>query len=135
MVSYPRLPRALDAVIKILSDAHTGVTVDVSMPRTRPSKVVLVSLLNADSPNIVSHVPRILVECWAAGTDRYKTAYDMALDSIQALQNAESTFVENIWVRRFTDVQGPVSFPDPDVPDMERFQFHGDLHLGVTPAS
>jgi hypothetical protein len=135
VVSHPRKPRALDVPITVLQTEHPGVLVDVSMPRTRPAKFIKVSLLTARSPNVVSYRPRILVECWAGGTNRYHTAYDMALDSIKALEDAGSTFVEDIWVRCFDDIEGPVPFPDPDVPEMERFQFHGDLHLGVTPGS
>jgi hypothetical protein len=135
VVNHPRKPRALDAVIGILDAAFPTVAVDVAMPRTRPAKFIKVSLLNAQSPNVASYRPRILVECWAGGTNRYHTAYDMALDAVKALEDAGSTFVEDIWVRCFDDVEGPVPLPDPDVPEMERFQFHGNLHLGVTPGS
>jgi hypothetical protein len=40
-----------------------------------------------------------------------------------------------VWVRNWHNEQGPVDFPHPQIIDMDRWQFTGDLSLSTTTAS
>jgi hypothetical protein len=97
-------------------------------PGTRPSKYIVVSLLNTDFPNPAFTVARPLVECWAESS---AVAEEMAGHAVRALKNAKGQQFATGWVKSFDNIQGPLELNDPDIQDRRRYQFHGDLYLST----
>jgi hypothetical protein len=124
-------PAVLTA-IRILEEAFDPVRVSSQMPRTRPPMFVRVTRIGGGQTNPVTDIARILVECWGPGI---ASAESMANTARAALRNAAGITFGTAYVRSFSNEQGPVDFPDPDVPDMTRFQFFGDLNLSTKPAA
>lgn len=121
-------PDGLRAAITVLADAFPDVHVAGAVPRTRPDQFVYVSQIGATQPNPNTDKPRILVECWAPTP---KIAHDMAYTAGTALRNAAGSIVEDVFIRRWDNQQGPTDFPDPAVSDQERWQIFGDLNIST----
>lgn len=130
MASWSTPPASVKAAIAILEDALPGILVTPRVPKTRPTQFVRVTRAGGGLVNPVTDSPRILVECWATS---YGQAETMANTARAALRNAQSQYWAGIFVRRWRwdSEDGPVDWPDPDVTDMERFQFHGDLEVSI----
>lgn len=131
MTIYPTPKPAVKTAISILADAF-GVYALVSarMPRQRPTRFVVVSRIGGRQDTPVTDVARILVECFGPDVE---TVEAMTATARTALRNAISTDVDGeVWVRNWSGEQGPTDFPHPDVLDMERWQFQGDLSLSTT---
>lgn len=130
--SWPVPQPAVKTAIAILTDALDPVPVVPTVPRTRPPMFIRVSRIGGGQTNPVTDIARILVECWGPGI---ATAESMANTARAALRNAGGTTVGTAYVRSFRNEQGPVDFPDPDVSDMTRFQFFGDLNISTNPVT
>lgn len=131
MTIYPTPKPAVKTAISILADAF-GVyaLVAARMPRQRPTRFVVVSRIGGRQDTPITDVARILVECFGPDVE---TVEAMTATARTALRNAISTDVDGeVWVRNWSGEQGPTDFPHPDVLDMERWQFQGDLSLSTT---
>ncbi len=130
MSGYPTSKPALSAAQTILAGAMTPIPVSTKIPfPTRPGKFVRLQRAGGNRPLLVTDAARILVELWATTVAH---AEQMSGDAIAALQNAEGTLVDGMFVRGFDNIDGPVDFPDPDITDMERWQFQGDLLVSTS---
>lgn len=130
--SWPTPKPAVLTAIRILDEALDPIPVSSKMPRNRPPMFVRVSRIGGGQNSIVTDTARILVEVWGPGT---ATVEAMANTARAALRNAGGTNVDGVWVRAWTNEQGPVDFPDFDVPDMARWQFFGDLLVSTKDAA
>lgn len=130
MTIYPTPKPAVKTVITVLAEAF-GVYAQVSarMPKKRPVRFVQVSRVGGRWDNPVTDVARILVECFGPDVE---TVEAMTATARTALRNAISTEVDDVWIRDWSGEQGPVDLPHPDVMDMERWQFHGDISVSTT---
>lgn len=130
---------AVKTAISVLQDAF-GVYALVSarMPKQRPIRFVRVTRVGGRQRDLATDVARILVECFGPDVE---TVEAMTGTARAALRNAVSTLVDgDVWIRDWTNEQGPVDFPHPEIIDMERWQFTGDFILStmtakVTPGS
>jgi hypothetical protein len=121
---------AVKTAITILAEAF-GVYALVSarMPKQRPIRFIRVTRVGGQQDNPVTDVARLLVECFGPDVE---TVEAMSATARTALRNAISTNVDDVWVRDWSGEQGPVDFPHPDILDMERWQFQGNLSLSTT---
>jgi hypothetical protein len=120
---------AVKTCISILADAF-GVYALVSarMPKQRPIRFVKVTRVGGSQDDAITDVARLLVECFGPDVE---TVESMTATARTALRNAISTVVDNVWVRNWSNEQGPVDFPHPEILDMERWQFQGSLSLST----
>ena len=120
---------AVKVAIAILAEAFGEYAlVAARMPRQRPVRFVRVTRVGGGLTNHVTDTARLLIECF--GLD-VQTCENMTGTARAALRNAVSTVVEDSWVRNYDNEQGPVDFPHPDILDMDRWQFHGELSLST----
>ncbi|MGV7251929.1 hypothetical protein PJJ30_24175 [Mycobacterium kansasii] len=97
------------------------------IPDVRPEKFGRVSRAGGRLQSLVTDSARLLVELWVNKSAGGSVAAELlCCDAIAALQNAQGTTVGGVFIRGFTNIDGPVDFPDPEVTDMERWQFQGD---------
>lgn len=127
MLIWPSPRPAVKAALGVLDVAFGTVPVDTRTPRVRPEKFVKVSRVGGGMDNPVTDIARILVECWAK-TDAVAEA--MSGTAISALRNAGGTQVDDMFIRYFGNIDGPVQYDEPDI-DMVRWQFHGDLYVST----
>jgi hypothetical protein len=110
-------------------DAKFGFTVSDTMPKTRPPQIILVSHMGGSRPNPAQSIHRLLIECWA---NKFQfNLEEMCAEASAALRNSRGKSFADAFSFGWTNEQGPVDFPDPDVTDMSRWQFHGDLTLST----
>lgn len=125
---YPTPKPALQAAIAILTPAMSPTLVAFRMPDARPTQFVRVSRVGGRMLNLVTDSPRILVECWGPDVG---TVEGMCNTARAALLNSCGHYFAGVYVREWTNEQGPVDFDDPEVTDMRRWQFHGDLRVST----
>lgn len=106
--------------------------VSAKMPKQRPIRFVQVSRIGGTQTDPITDNARLLIECFGPDTE---TVEAMSATARTALRNAISTVVDGVWVRNWHNEQGPVDFPHPQIIDMDRWQFTGDLSLSTTTAS
>lgn len=130
MTIYNTPKPAVKTALSILRDAF-GVyaLVSAAMPKQRPIRFVQVSRIGGHQDDPITDHARILVECF--GPD-IETVENMTGTARAALRNAISTTVDGVWVRNWSNEFGPVDFPHPQIIDMDRWQFQGDLSLSTT---
>jgi metal-dependent amidase/aminoacylase/carboxypeptidase family protein len=121
---------ALLGTVTILEEAFgTYAMVSTKMPaRNRPERFVRVSRTGGGQDNPVTDRARILVECFAKDTAQ---AEAMCNTARAALRNACSTFVAGMFVRWYGNESGPVDLAHPDIVDMERWQFSGEIWMST----
>jgi hypothetical protein len=124
---------ALKTALSVLRDAFGEYAlVSAKLPKQRPIRFVRVSLIGGTRINPVTYRSRVLVELFGPDPE---TVEAMHGTSSWALHNAQGTVVDGtVFVRGWEDEQGPVDNPHPEIIDMERWQFHGDLTLSTTTA-
>lgn len=127
MIIWPTPRPAVKAAITILSDAYPDdVTVSHRMPRTRPAKFVRVIRVpggGLDNPRFDR--ARLIVEVWAKDIGTVETLFNQGR---AALKNAGGTTVsDDIFIQGWEGDEGGGDYSDPDVPDMEKWQFFGEL--------
>ncbi|MCK9468664.1 MAG: hypothetical protein M0Q49_04540 [Porticoccaceae bacterium] len=125
----PAKPGVLTA-IRILAPNQAPVLVSDEMPKTRPAQVVLVSQVGGSRPNPVQSIHRLLIECWLAKSSAVNIE-TWCGEVSAALRNSSGRTYNGVFSFGWGNEQGPVDFPDPDVTDMRRWQFHGDLKLSA----
>lgn len=130
MTIYRTPKPAVKTAISILVEAF-GVYAAVSakMPKHRPIRFVRVSRVGGGQDDPITDRARILVECFGPDTE---TVEAMTATARTALRNAISTIVDGVFVRGWANEQGPVDFPHPQIIDLDRWQFQGDLILSTT---
>lgn len=130
MTIYRTPKPAVKTAITILVQAF-GVYAQVSakMPKQRPIRFVQVSRIGGAQDDPITDRARILVECFGPDTE---TVENMTATARTALRNAISTVVDGVFVRGWSNEQGPVDFPHPQIINMDRWQFQGDLSLSTT---
>ena len=130
MTIYRTPTPAVKTAITILVQAF-GVYAQVSakMPKQRPIRFVQVSRIGGGQDDPITDRARILVECFGPDTE---TVENMTATARTALRNAISTVVDGVFVRGWSNELGPVDFPHPQIIDMDRWQFQGDLSLSTT---
>lgn len=133
MTIYKTPKPAVKTAITILQQAF-GVYALVSarMPKQRPVRFVRVTRIGGSQDDPITDVARILVECFGVDVE---TVENMTATARAALRNAISTDVDDVWVRNYDQEQGPVDFPHPEILDMERWQFQGNLSLSTASVS
>lgn len=123
-------PPGVKAGIAILDTEFADFTVSDEMPRTRPTKAILVSQVGGSRPNPVQSIHRLLIEVWVAKSlDSTVNIEQCCGEASAALRNSAGSTFDGVFSYGWSNEQGPVDFPDPDVSDMRRWQFHGDLRL------
>lgn len=133
MFVHPTPKPALKTALAILGDAFDGVaSVSAQMPRTLPSKFVVVERVGGARPNLVTDSARILVQCFAETPEAVES---MCGTVDEAMHNAAGTVVDGVFVRAWGGQQGPTRLPHPDVLTRERWQIHGNLVLSTTTPS
>ena len=130
MLIWPTPKPAVLTAITVLAEAF-GEYADVSakLPgRIRPERFVRVTRVGGNQPNPATDIARILVECFAKDTAQ---AEAMCNTVRAALRNAAGTTITTtagkVSVRSWSNEDGPVDLPHPDIIDYERWQLHGDL--------
>jgi hypothetical protein len=138
---YPAPKPALQAAIAILASAFAvpssfyptpiavGFRLPPGWPATKPAEFVRVSRVGGRMLNLITDSPRVLVECWGPDVG---TVEQMTCTARGALLNSLGQRWAGIYVREWVNEQGPVDFDDPQVTDMRRWQFHGDLLVSTT---
>lgn len=130
-VWLPAAPGVLTGV-RILEAAYPAVKVSDEMPKTRPNQIILISQVGGDRPNPVQSVHRLLIECWLSKSlDSSVNIETWCGEVSAALRNSSGNLYNGVFSYGWGNEQGPVDFPDPDVTDMRRWQFHGDLTLST----
>lgn len=124
MEIWPTPRPAVKTAVAILQAALGSTPVSTHMPRTRPAQIVLVSRIGGGQDNPRIDRARLLVECWAGGPG---DAENMTATARTALRNAGGTMIGDVFIHCWDSEDGPVMYDDPDVTDMTRWQFHGDL--------
>lgn len=118
--------------IRIIEAGQPGLRVSNEMPTTRPQQIVLLTQVDARRPNPVQSVHRLLVECWLNKSLRPTINMETWCGQVSAaLRNSAGSTFSGVFSYGWSNQQGPVDFPDPDVTDMDRWQFHGDLTLST----
>jgi hypothetical protein len=128
---WPAPQPALKTALAILRDAFGDVSVSAKMPKQRPGRFVRVTLIGGSRVDVVSTRARVLIELFGPDPEACESMYATAS---AALLNSQSTVISGAFVRSWDDEQGPVDYPHPEVIDMERWQFHGELTLSTTTA-
>lgn len=129
-MSYPVAKPALKVARRILADALTPIPVSVDVPfPDRPAQFVTCNRVGGGLVSLVTDAARIQVQCWAAG---HPDVEDLTNAARAALQNAQGTIVEGAFIRGFDNIEGPVDYPDPEVSDLNRWQFQGDLLVSTS---
>jgi hypothetical protein len=133
VTGYPVAKPGLKIARQVLADA-LALPVSTKVPIERPNKFVVVGRGGGGSrPNLVTDVPRLIVQVYWLTSDLGVGNVEATCNTaIAALQNAQGTLVLEAFVRGFDNITGPFDFPDPDVPDMERWQFQGDWHISTS---
>lgn len=134
MTGYPTPKPAGKIAVKILTAAFDDIPVSSKSPLLLPDKYIRVSRVGGGLTSLITDSARILVEAWAATVPE---AEQICCEAIAALQNAQGTSVTydtdaEAFIRGFGNVDGPVDYADPDVPDKERWQFTGDLLVSTS---
>lgn len=130
MIIWPSPPKAVKTAIAIQRSAFgTYAQVSAKLPRQRPARFVKVSIIGGSRVNPVTYRARIMVDLFGLDTETVESMHSTAS---WGFLNAQSTVVDGVFVRAWDDEQGPVDRPHPDILDMERWQFHGDLILSTT---
>lgn len=125
----PDAPGVLTAV-RIVKASQGSIRVSDEMPATRPSQIIRISQVDAHRPNPVQSIHRLLVECWLAKSLRSSVNMEVWCGEVSAaLRNSSGSTFSGVFSFGWSNQQGPVDFPDLDVTDMDRWQFHGDLKL------
>jgi hypothetical protein len=122
---------AVKVTISVLNDAFGEYAlVSARMPKQRPIRFIKVSRIGGSQDTPITDVARILIECFGPDVE---TCENMTATARTALRNAISTTVEGAWIRNWSNEQGPVDFSHPEIIDMERWQFQGNLSLSTAP--
>lgn len=129
MLWNPSPPGVLTA-IRILTPTQSPVLVSDTMPKTRPAQMIRISQINGSRPNPVQSVHRLLIECWLSTTSLVNIETWCAQVSSQLRASSGRTY-SGVFSYGWSNEQGPVDFPDTDITDMRRWQFHGDLKLSA----
>lgn len=133
MTIYKTPKPAVKTAIAILKQAFGQYAlVSAAMPKQRPPRFVQVSRIGGHQDDPVTDHARLLIECFGADVE---TVENMSATARTALRNAISTVVNGVWVRNWSNEQGPVDFPHPQILDYNRWQFQGDLSLSTTSAT
>lgn len=118
--------------IRIIGQGQPAIKVSSEMPRERPQRIVLVSQVGGERPNPVQSVHRLLVECWLSKSLRPTVSIEAWCAEVSTvLRSSAGSIYSGVFSYGWSNHQGPVDFPDPDVTDMDRWQFHGDLTLST----
>lgn len=123
----PAAPGVLTAV-NILTPDQAPVRVSDEMPQQRPKQIILISQVGGSRPNPVQSIHRLLIELWVAKSLSVNIE-TWCGEVSAALRNSSGHTYDGVFSFGWGNEQGPVDFPDPDVTDMRRWQFHGDLKL------
>lgn len=127
----PDAPGVLTA-IRIIKGDLPALKVSDEMPRERPQQIILVSQVGASRPNPVQSVHRLLIECWLAKSLRTTVNLETWCAEVSTvLRSSAGSTYSGVFSYGWSNQQGPVDFDDPDVTDMDRWQFHGDLKLST----
>lgn len=128
MIIWPTPRPAVKAAIGILTDAFAGIGVGANFPKVRPAKFVRVSRVGGGQDNPRMDRARLLVECWAKSVG---DAEAMTATARAALRNAGGTHIDDVFIYGWDNEDGPVMYDDPDISDMTRHQFTGDLSVST----
>lgn len=130
MTIYRTPKPAVKTAITVLAEAFGQYAlVSAKMPKQRPIRFVRVSRVGGGQDDPITDRARLLIECFGPDTE---TVEAMSATARTALRNAISTIVDGVFVRGWANEQGPVDFPHPQIIDMDRWQFQGDLMLSTT---
>ena len=118
--------------IRIVEQGQPGIKVSDEMPRVRPQRIILISQVDGSRPNPVQSVHRLLFELWLAKSLRPTVNIEMWCGEVSSvLRSSAGSTYSGVFSYGWSNQQGPVNFPDPDVTDMDRWQFHGGLTLST----
>jgi hypothetical protein len=129
VTGYPVAKPGLKIARQVVATALSGVQVGTKVPDTRPETFVVVQRAGGSRPNLVTDSVRLLVQVYATTVEDVSDFSDAA---ICALENSQGTIVLDAFIRGFDNISGPTDFPDPDISDMERWQFQGDFHVSTS---
>jgi hypothetical protein len=125
---WPTAPPVVQAAVGILSAGLPSILVSPIMPLVRPATFIRVDRVGGGQLNLATELARLLVECWVAETaGGYGGAEILANNARHALYASAGQVFAGIFIRAWRNEDGPVNYPDPDVSNMTRFQFTGDL--------
>ncbi len=127
---WPTPPAVVPVVLAILNAATPSIEGSDEIPDPRPSQFYVVSRVGGNYRNPAVDEPRVLIECWA---ETSSDAESMALTAVAAMKNAPGSEHADVFVHGVDDVQGPVDFNDPRVPDRRRCQFHCSVATSTDP--
>jgi len=114
-VQWPTAPPVVQAGVAILQTTFPSIPVSPMMPLTRPAQFIRIDRVGGG-------------QCWVHETaGGYGGAEGLANKARHAFYASAGTVQAGIFIRAWRNEDGPVNFPDPDVTDMTRFQFTGDL--------
>lgn len=102
-----------------------AVPVATKVPNPRPASFVRLARIGGNRRDLVTDMPVLVVECWAASEPDASDLATLARAHVAAL--AQET-VNGAYVRSVEEVGGPVPFPDP-VSGSPRYQFTVRLSL------
>lgn len=126
---YPTTKPALKTAITVLTAALSA-DVSAAMPRTiGSSPFVRIERIGGTRPNVVTDEAVFLIHCFGTTPEVVETLCS-AVD--EAMHNAISTVVDEVYIRDWKDVGGPVNLVHPDFLNLERWQMTGTLCLGTT---
>lgn len=130
MIVWPATKPALKTALAILRPAFgEWALVSAKKPRQRPTRFVYVTLGGGSRANVVSYRARLLLRLYGPDPETVEAMHGTAS---WALHNAQSTVVDEAFIRSWDSEQGPYDYPDPDILDMECWRFSGDLWLSTT---
>ena len=130
---YPTPKPALKTAISILTTA-LGASADVSanLPRTVGSNpFVRIERIGGARPNVVTDEAVFLIHCFGTTPEIVE---NLTASVDEAMHNAISTVVDEVYIRDWKDVGGPTNLTHPDFLNLEHWQMTGTLCIGTTTA-
>lgn len=104
----------------------TGLTVVSKVPADRPDSFIRVDMAPPRRNNLIQYATGIIVQV-------YSTSLGTAIDTFDSVQaDLEHMAAVDPLVSGWEEQNGPYEFPDPDLPDVHRWQMTGQLFHTLT---
>ena len=134
MYVWPTPRPALKTAIAIVTEAFGEYAqVSANMPRQLPIRFIRVDRIGGSRPNPVTDIARILIECFGPDPE---TVESMCSTVDEAMHNAIGTIVGDVFIRDWTNINGPIRRNYRDLLSVSRMMVDGDLWLSTsTPAA
>lgn len=120
------IPDAEMVAVELLRE-KLDIPVYITPPKKIPGTYIRITRLGGVQRNIVTDSALIGVNCYS---HKRSKAAELANEARMVLKNSAGTKANNVGIRFWREVSGPVNYPQPDI-DRVRYQFTGELRLAT----